>query len=322
MAQNGTATFASPEDYQAGIGGVSSKGTRVDFIVTGGGDFKARLTWLNLHCLRVLRGSESLPSIAYVSLPPERVVVVFPTSAAPLIWGGLKLRFGDIVFHSRGERTHQWTPREGKWGVISLPPEQLSACGLALTGKKITAPPFHRVLRPRKGAASHLLRLHAKVCRLAETRHELIDNPEVLRSLEQELLHALVNCLTADDISGNLETLRHHAGIMIRFEEALAAHAGGHLNISALCAELGVAERSLRMCCAEFLGMSPSRYFLLRRLNKARSALRRADPATASVGEIARSCEFREAGRFAVTYRTVFGEMPSATLRRAPIKAS
>jgi AraC-like DNA-binding protein len=322
MAENGTATFASPDDYQAGIGGVTSKGARVNFIVTGGGDFKARLTWLNLHRLRVLRGSENLPSIAYVSMPPERVVVLFPTSTAPLIWGGLELRFGDMVFHSRGERTHQWTPGQGRWGLVSLPPDQLAACALALTGKKITAPPFHRVLRPPKGAASHLLRLHAKVCRLAETRHELIDNPEVLRALEQELLHALVNCLTADDIDGNLETLRHHAGIMVRFEEALAAQSGRQLSISALCAEIGVAERTLRMCCAEFLGTSPSRYFLLRRLNKVRAALRRADPAHASVAEIARSCQFREPGRFAVTYRSVFGETPSATLRLAPVKTS
>jgi AraC-like DNA-binding protein len=318
--ENGTATFASPDDYQAGIGGVSSRGASVNFIVTGGGDFKARLTWLNLHRLRVLRGSENLPSVAYVSLPRERVVALFPTSTAPLIWGGLELRFGDIVFHGRGERTHQWTPGQGRWGVVSLPPDQLSACGLALTGKKIAAPAFHRVLRPPASAASHLLRLHAKACRLAERRHELIENPQVLRSLEQELLHALVNCLTADDVDGSLETLRHHAGIMIRFEEALAAHADGQLNISALCAELGVPERTLRMCCTEFLGLSPARYVVLRRLNLARSALRRADPTHASVAEIARSCQFHEPGRFAVTYRTVFGEMPSATLRRAPIK--
>jgi transcriptional regulator GlxA family with amidase domain len=101
---------------------------------------------------------------------------------------------------------------------------------------------------------------------------------------------------------------------MVRFEDALTAH-GPQLNMPELCAALGVSERTLRVCCTEFLGMSPTRYHLLRRLNKVRSALRRADPATASVAEIARSCEFSELGRFAVTYRTIFGEMPSTTLR-------
>jgi transcriptional regulator GlxA family with amidase domain len=68
------------------------------------------------------------------------------------------------------------------------------------------------------------------------------------------------------------------------------------------------------MCCAEFLGVSPTRYLLLQRLNKARSALRRANPSKASVAEIARSHQFLELGRFAVTYRTTFDEPPSATL--------
>src|SRR5262249_34884981 len=90
------------------------------------------------------------------------------------------------------------------------------------------------------------------------------------------------------------------------------------LNLPALCAEIGVAERTLRMCCAEFLGVSPMRYLLLRRLNKARSALRRADPSIVSVAEVARNHQFLELGRFSVTYRNTFGESPSATLQREP----
>jgi AraC-like DNA-binding protein len=311
MAENGTASFANPDDYQAGIGDAS-----VNLMVTGGGGFNARLTWLNLRRLHVLRASENLPRIAFISLSPARVFVSFPTSAeSPLTYGGLGLQFGDVVFHSRGERMHQRTNGESQWGLISLPPEQLAACSKALTGLKITSPPAGRVLRPSRSTASRLLRLHSKACRLAETRHKLIANPEVARALEQELLHAIVNCLTADDANGNLKTRRHHADTMVRFEGALTAHIGRQLNMPALCAVIGVPERTLRVCCTEFLGMSPTRYIMLRRLNMARSALRRADPATASVAEIARTHQFLEPGRFAVTYRTIFGEMPSTTLR-------
>jgi transcriptional regulator GlxA family with amidase domain len=150
----------------------------------------------------------------------------------------------------------------------------------------------------------------------------LIANPEVARAIEQELLHALVNCLTADDADGNLKTRRHHSDIMVRFEDALASHNEPHLNMPALCSAIGVPERTLRLCSTEFLGMSPTRYYLLRRLNMARSALRRADPETASVAEIARNHQFLELGRFAVAYRAVFGEMPSLTLRSPRIKTS
>ncbi|MGJ4943529.1 helix-turn-helix domain-containing protein [Bradyrhizobium sp. HKCCYLS1011] len=80
---------------------------------------------------------------------------------------------------------------------------------------------------------------------------------------------------------------------------------------------MGVPERTLRLCCAEFLGVSPTRYLLFRRLNKARSALRHADPSKITVAEVARTHQFLELGRFAVTYRATFGESPSATLQRA-----
>ena len=147
------------------------------------------------------------------SLPQAKAVISFPTKAsAALTYDGIALQFGDVVFHSRGERMYQRTNSDGQWGLLSLPPEQLAKCGMALTDLKIISPPeLGQVLRPSDRAARRLLRLHSKVCRLAETRHELIANPEVARALEQELLHALVNCLTAGVVDGNSNKRRNHA---------------------------------------------------------------------------------------------------------------
>jgi AraC-like DNA-binding protein len=313
MTENGTATFADQDDYCAAL-----RAANVNLVVTGSGEFNARLTWLNLGHLRVLGSRENLPRIAFVSLSPAQAFVSFPiAAAASLIYGGIGLQFGDVVFHSRGERMHCRTNGEGKWGLLSLPHQQLAACGKALTGLKLTCPPQGRILRPSPSAARRLLRLHSKACRLAESRHELIDNPEVARALEQELLHALVNCLIAGDAEDDPKRRRHHSDIMIRFEDALSATSEPHLSLPAVCSAVGVPERTLRLCCNEFLGVSPTRYHLLRRLNMARSALLRADPEQASVAEIARNHQFLEPGRFAVAYRTIFGEMPSSTLRRA-----
>ena len=146
MAASGAATFDNPADYQAAIDGASVKLT-----FTGGGDFKARLTWLNLRYLRVVRGRENLPRIAFISLPPERAIFSFPTSTAPAIWSGLELRLGDILFRGSGQRTHHWTVGESQWGLISLPPEKLAAVGKALTGLEITLPPDGRALRSSGG---------------------------------------------------------------------------------------------------------------------------------------------------------------------------
>ncbi|WFU75546.1 helix-turn-helix transcriptional regulator [Bradyrhizobium sp. CB2312] len=157
------------------------------------------------------------------------------------------------------------------------------------------------------------LDLLRQALQLARGKNSFIDRPEAARAFEQELLHAIIHCT-----SGAAAEQRgaRHAAIMLRLEETLSRSIGQRLTVPALCAEIGTPERTLRMCCAEFLDLSPMRYLLLQRLNKARSALRHADPTTASVAEIARNHHFRELGRFAVTYRAIFGESPSATLHQ------
>jgi transcriptional regulator GlxA family with amidase domain len=105
---------------------------------------------------------------------------------------------------------------------------------------------------------------------------------------------------------------------MARFETVLSRQIDQRLTLTTLCKEVGVPARTFRMCCSAFLGVGPMRYLTLRRLNNARAALRRADPATASVAGVARKHHFTELGRFAVLYRTTFGELPSTTLQTAP----
>jgi AraC-like DNA-binding protein len=307
----GTATFTEASDWECAFGG-----GRVQLTITGNGVFKARLTSLHLGHLEVLRGSEELPRIAYVSLPASRVFVSFPTGEVPLIWEGIELRPGDFVLHSRGERMHQRTTGASRWGVVSLPAQRLSSCGKPLTGRKMSWPLVGRVLQPQPIAARRLLGLHARAGRLAESKDKLLVQSKFARALEQELVYALVDCLTTDDASREIG--KRHANIMVRFEDVLTNQAGHRLSIPELCATIGVSERTFRGCCAEFLGMGPIRYLLLRRLNMARSALRRADPARTSVAEIARNYQFSELGRFAVNYRAIFGEAPSTTLRGAP----
>ena len=152
MAQNGTATFSDPAEYGASIGGA-----RVNITVTGGGDFNARLTWLNLDHVFLLHGRENISRIGFFSLSPKQAFVSFPTNAGSLLtYGGSVLQFGDLVFHSRGERTHQRTDGKSEWGIISFSHEQFSASTAALTGTKIMSPQQGRVLRPSRGEGKSL----------------------------------------------------------------------------------------------------------------------------------------------------------------------
>jgi AraC-like DNA-binding protein len=311
MSERGTQTFGDPEGYAAAFGDA-----RVNLTIMGGGDFTARLTRLKLQHLEVYWCRESLPRIAYISLPPERVVLSFPIGRASPLFGGSALRNGNIVLHSRGERMHQRSNGVCQWGMMLFSAKQLANYGEALTGHPIASPRVSRVLRPTRAETLGFRRLFRHACHLADIGRNLIERPEVARALEQEMLHAVVHCLAADDADDIAKTRHRHAAVMVRFEEVLTKHIDWKPSMQALCAEVGVAERTLRMCCAEVLGVSPTRYLLLRRLNRARTALRRADPSTATVAEVARNNQFLEFGRFAVTYRSIFGESPSTTLQR------
>jgi AraC-like DNA-binding protein len=305
-------TFGDPDGYAAGFGDA-----RINLTITGAGDFKTRLTRLKLRDLEVSLCCEGLPRIAYVLLPPERIFLSFPVGRQSLISDGFALRNGDMVLHGPGESTHQRSDGACQWGLTSLSREQFESCGKALTGREIAPPHPSRILHPARADVSRFQRLFKEACHLAEAKRKLIERLEVTRALEQEMLHAIINCVSANEAEHNQKRHRHTA-IMARFEETLSQRIDQKLNMPALCAEIGVPERTLRQCCAKFLGVSPTRYLLLRRLNKVRSALRRADPSIATVAEVARNYQFQELGRFAVRYRIAFGESPSATLHRDP----
>jgi AraC-like DNA-binding protein len=312
MPGGGTRTFLDPDRYEASL-----RDAQVKAIIVTRGHFRARLTWAELHHLQILRCEEDSPRVAYIHLAPRLAFVTFPIKSAPLpVMRGVELQAGSIVFHSRCERLHQLAPGPFVWSVIAIDPAQLEHDARALIGKKVAPPLEGQLLRPSRRNIARLQRLHAQVCRLAETNSKMLSHPEVARALEQDLMHALVTCLVTARARTEGYAGRHHATIMVRFEAILAEHLSQPPTVPEICKLVGVSDRTLRSCCAEFLGMSLTRYVLLRRLREVRGALREADPDTVNVAEVARRFGFAELGRFAGTYRATFGETPSTTLQR------
>jgi transcriptional regulator GlxA family with amidase domain len=105
------------------------------------------------------------------------------------------------------------------------------------------------------------------------------------------------------------------ARLVSETEDYVDAAGGRPVHISELCSALKVSRRSLHRAFADTLGMGPIAYLRSRRLSAIQSVLRRCDPLTISIGDLAFEYGFPEAGRFAAYYRDHFGETPSETLR-------
>jgi len=97
----------------------------------------------------------------------------------------------------------------------------------------------------------------------------------------------------------------------------LDGRAGEPVTIPELCDAAGVSERTLRNAFHDVYGLSPKQFLIRDGLERVHQALLDAHDARGAVTRAATDCGFFELGRFARTYRHVFGECPSETVRAA-----
>ena len=216
-----------------------------------------------------------------------------------------------------GLQVHTRTDGPCRWASLRLPAQEIARYGRASIGAGFAVPAAAQLWQPPRAAIRQLRHLHAAAIRAAEVRPGVLISLEAAHGLEQQLIHALLECLSGSPAAAGTRAIRQHQGIVVGFEALLQAQPHQNLRIPEICKALGVSDRTLRLCCEEQLGLSPTKYLRLRRMQLVRRALWREEPDTAKVSEVAQryGYGFRELGRFAANYRAVFGELPSATLR-------
>jgi AraC-like DNA-binding protein len=307
-------TFTDPGDYAAAI-----RATTIDLILMARGQFRAKRIRIDLHRLWMQRLQENLPRTLHSDFVHGRAIVTFRTGPGPnLLWNGAEVDEAHVIRHNEGESAFQHSPAPAGWGAMSLPVEDMVAAGVAIAGLDLAPPKDPLILAPAAFAVSRLKRLHAAAGHLAETAPEVIANPDAARGLEQALIEAMVACLDGPEDRQTGPARGQHSIVMRRFWRIIQENSGQALYLPEICKAIRVPERTLRLCCQEHLGMGPKRYLMLRRMHLARRAMRRATLGETTVTEVATRYGFWQLGRFAVEYRALFGEPPSATLHRQP----
>jgi AraC-like DNA-binding protein len=254
MPRSVTSVFSNPKDFQAAL----SKDAILSLVVSGPGRFRARLTQVVLNDMRLAAGEEELPRIAFVAVPSDAVLVWLPVGDRhAAIWGGVQLRAGEMITLGPSQRIHARTDGPYVWGCIQLSADELAQYGRALTGAEFVVPPVAR-WRPPRAVLRQLRHFHRAAIRAAEMRSRALADNEAAHGLEHQLIHALVECLSAKSVDKETETACRHRDILARFEDL--AQDQPFLDIAEICGALGVSERTLRRCCEEQLGMGPIAY--------------------------------------------------------------
>ncbi|EJM60263.1 helix-turn-helix domain-containing protein [Pseudomonas sp. GM48] len=154
------------------------------------------------------------------------------------------------------------------------------------------------------------------------TRLSQTFDPPSREALTQQLLEDCLFILDNACVGLDQGALQRRAGeraIMKRVGEWAADTPEEHLNLLELSQVAGVSLRQLQHAFKTYTGMAPAQWLRLRRLNSARRELLSRTPTQTTVAEVAMHWSFWHLGRFSSSYRALFKELPSDTLKRASV---
>jgi len=154
------------------------------------------------------------------------------------------------------------------------------------------------------------------------TRLSQTFDPPSREALTQQLLEDCLfildnACVGLDQ--GALQRRAAERAIMKRVGEWAADTPEEHLNLLELSQVAGVSLRQLQHAFKTYTGMAPTQWLRLRRLNSARRELLSRTPTQTTVAEVAMHWSFWHLGRFSSSYRALFQELPSDTLKRGSV---
>ena len=171
------------------------------------------------------------------------------------------------------------------------------------------AMPLHGGIKKNDGLRAYVDFLGAELSRTTSP----LARPHILGETAALLEDLLIDLIGGDD----QQTLKRHSTGMDyvrRAEELMRARFDEAPTMTDIADALNVSLRSLQIAFHEHRGLAPRAMLNRIRLEEARARLRAARPGQ-NVGSIALDCGFTHLGRFAISYRKAFGELPSETLR-------
>lgn len=144
--------------------------------------------------------------------------------------------------------------------------------------------------------------------------HPGTDQTVLQQSLTDLLAGAVARSSLADDPAAS--SLRNKAALVRKARDIVAARDPGTVSMAALCRETGVSAPTLIAAFRDMTGRTPSQFFTLKRLARARDAIAASRDPRAAVKAAALGQGFSDLSRFGALFRKTYGELPSQMLRR------
>ena len=142
------------------------------------------------------------------------------------------------------------------------------------------------------------------------------NDAQAMRQLRDEILMEWIEALPSRVDTSDLPSLERRKKMVDMACELMLSHTDEPLSILQICSRVGTSRRKLNYSFQDVLGTTPIKYLRSLRLNGVRRDLRQAAAGT-TVQDVASHWGFWHLSQFSQDYKKLFGELPSATLRRS-----
>ncbi|MCU1751172.1 helix-turn-helix domain-containing protein [Pseudomonas sp. 6D_7.1_Bac1] len=262
------------------------------------GHFAGQVRYLDLQGVQIYEECMNTRVEQNFSAPPGSLAFCFDRS-------------DNALYLLNGESRNIWiTPENYQEVAVVFGPEFVQRHGLSVERLEGL---FMAPLNSQQNALFSRW-LSGTLTRLSQT----IDPPSK-EALTQQLLDDCLFILDNACVCLDRGALQRRAGertIMRRIGEWAADTPEENLNLLELSQVAEVSLRQLQHAFKTYTGIAPTQWLRLRRLNSARRELLSRTPTETTVAEVAMNWSFWHLGRFSSSYRALFKELPSDTLKR------
>jgi len=250
------------------------------------------------------------PLVARATLGEDRVSIAIISAAPPgNRWCEIDVEPGTVLLYGPGAE-HTATTQPGL---------EYTFASFRLQALEETADRLHlKLAPPAKGLVRALaptseVRLLTAILGIGDAEGTSIE-----AALDDHLdaFHAAVAAFSAEPPqrvvgAGARIDSRHIVHVCIEYSNAIERIP----TLSEMCLVAHVSERRLRQAFTDTFDAPPRRYFRYRSLAQARRVLMNREVSDCTVSEVASDLGFHNFGRFAHSYQSAYGELPSATLK-------
>lgn len=250
----------------------------------------------------------------------SRTIGVTLDAAGGGLFSGTMLDRGSLFTLGGGAPLDFLTPKQLDVIAVSADATALREFSIAVWGvdteTKLTVP---GVFKHSADTADRLSAFLQELLSNIKRAPGMLNYPQIRKNIEEEIFNNLVVATSGATLCGHSVFATSRKSVVDKAKDYVLEHHDDPVTIPDLCLALNVSRRTLQYSFESVLDINPVAYLRAIRLNRVRRALKAdAGPSHMTVADIAARWGFWHLSRFSANYKTMFGELPSETLRNKP----